>query len=82
MRKFVAVNDRGRRVGQDHPKAQLTDAEVERLLALREQGYGYKRLARMFDISARSVRDFCSGRTRSHLVAGFREVRMTVAEGV
>jgi hypothetical protein len=34
-RRVVAVNERGQRIGQDHPHAQLTDAEVNILLGLR-----------------------------------------------
>ena len=30
MQKTVAVNERGLRIGEDHPNAKLTDAEVER----------------------------------------------------
>ena len=31
MQKTVAVNDAGLRIGEDHPNAKLTDAEVERI---------------------------------------------------
>lgn len=81
MRKFVAVNERGLRIGQDHPKAVLTDAEVARLLDLHEQGFGQKRLAEMFDVSRRTVRGYLSGRTRCQLPAGFREGRMSPGRG-
>ena len=30
--KYVATNDRGYRVGQDHPNAKLTDVEVAALI--------------------------------------------------
>jgi hypothetical protein len=82
MRKFVAVNERGLRVGEDHPKAVLTDAEVVRLLDLHDSGIGYKRLARMFDISRSQARNYCKGRQRCQLAAGFREVHIPSGGGV
>lgn len=75
MARFVAVNEKGLRIGQDHPKAVLTDAEVRRLLDLRDEGYGYKRLAQMFEIPKRTVRSYCAGRTRNQLPARWSEVK-------
>ena len=54
-----AVNERGRRIGEDHPGAKLTDHEVELLLALHEQGWGYRRLARKFGIDRGHARRLC-----------------------
>lgn len=75
MARFVAVNERGFRIGQDHPKAVLTDAEVARLLDLHEQGFGYKRLAKMFDISRSAARNYCKGRQRCQLPARWAETK-------
>lgn len=51
--------------GEDHPKAILTDGEVEHLRRLYEEGgWGYKRLAAKFEVSRESVRDIVKYRRR------------------
>jgi hypothetical protein len=51
--------------GQNHPKAVLTDHEVELLLELRAEGYFYRVLAEKFEVSRSTVQDICAGRTRA-----------------
>ena len=63
-RKIVKVNENGRRIGDDHHNARLTDHEVDALLNLRDQGWSYGTLARKFEISKGAVRNICKGRTR------------------
>lgn len=75
-KRMVAVNDLGLRIGEDHPRAKLTDADVERLLALRGEGYGYKRLARIFEISASQVRRIVQGKHRGQAAMGYRAVEV------
>lgn len=53
------------RIGQNHPKAVLTDREVERLRHFREVcGWSYNRLAKHFEISKAYVQSLCNYRTR------------------
>lgn len=70
----VAVNEAGLRIGEDHPKAVLTDAEVLRLLDLHDTGIGYRRLAAMFEISRSQVRNYCTGRQRCQISTRFKLV--------
>jgi len=63
-RVLLGVNERNRRVGESHPQAKLTDADVERLQQLREEGIGWGRLAKMFDISKSHARRICLGLKR------------------
>ena len=77
MQKLVALNENGRRVGEHHPGAKLTDAEVSLLLELREQGYSYAWLARKFDVSKSCARWICTGRNRSQVIG--RVVRVSVS---
>ena len=59
-KRLVAVNERGLRVGEDSPQAKLTNEEVERMRVLHEtEALGYKRLARMFEVSPSQVRNIC-----------------------
>lgn len=64
----VAVNERGQRIGQGHPQAKLSDAEVEQLLADRGPKHApamsYGQLALRYGISKASVRDIVKGRRR------------------
>lgn len=74
MVKLVAVNERGRRIGQDHPRAVLANHEVDMIFSLREQGWGYKSLAAKFEVSVRTIRDILGGRRRAQAPARFVSV--------
>lgn len=70
---LVGVNEKGRRVGEDHPNATLTDHDVEMLLELREtENWGYRRLAKHFDISKSQVRRIVKGTHRAQQAARFK----------
>lgn len=72
------MNEHGRPIGEGHHNAKLLDWEVEVLLELRDEGWGYKRLAKHFDVSTRSVRAYCSGKNRCQIPVDFRPpVRVT-----
>ena len=60
----VPVNERGLRIGEGHHSSVLTDNEVQVMLELRDEGWGYKRLARHFDVARTTVRNICSGKHR------------------
>lgn len=68
IKRVVGVNDKGQRVGEHHPQAKLTDREVDLMLELHEAGWGYGRLAKLFDISKSQVRNICLGRKRQMAV--------------
>lgn len=51
---------KGRRIGEDHPNAILTDGEVELVRQLRERdGLTYDAIAAKFEISKSSVAKIC-----------------------
>jgi orotate phosphoribosyltransferase-like protein len=77
MQKLVAINDRGHRIGQEHPGAKLTDEEVAVLLDLRDEGYSYAWLAQKFEVSKSCARWICTGRNRNQSAA--RLVRVSVS---
>ena len=72
--RTVGVTERGDRVGQDHPRAVLTDAEVLLVLAMHAEGWGYRRLAAKFEVSRASIRDVVKGRRRAMVPAAWRVV--------
>lgn len=54
----------GYRCGQQHHNAKLTDHEVELIRSLHDEGMGYKLIAKKFEVSPRTVRGICNGRSR------------------
>jgi len=67
--RTVPLNDLGRRIGQDHPRATLLDHDVDLILQLRDGGMSYELLARKFEVSKSCIAHICTGRRRSQLVA-------------
>ncbi|MFV0680000.1 hypothetical protein [Ottowia sp.] len=65
-----SFNERGWRIGQMHPRALYTDREVELVLELRDEGWGYKRIAKKMEMPRRTVRDICSARIRCQRQGG------------
>lgn len=72
--QLVGINEDGHAIGEWHPSAVLSDAEVEVMRDLHENhGWGYWRLAQKFGISKSAARDICLYRHRAQTVAGFKE---------
>lgn len=80
VKRRIGVNDRGRPVGESHAMAKLSDADVELILELWDEGRGlsYGAIARKFDadvsVSKSHVRDICQGRRRGQQPVRFKEV--------
>lgn len=71
----IAVNENGLRIGEDHQRAKLTDHEVDTIRELHEgQGYGYRRLAKMFNVHRMTIRDICKYRKRWQIAARVKTV--------
>lgn len=78
----VMVNEKGNLIGASHPRAILSDAEVEQLLVDRgpddcpRKSYG--QLSKKYKISKSAVADICKGRRRSirGLIVERKEPRM------
>lgn len=65
----IKVNARGNRIGESNPRAELPDADVERLLELRAEGYSYGWLSRKFEVPKSTVQAWCNGQRRGQTVA-------------
>jgi hypothetical protein len=77
--KLVFVNDKGKRIGEDHHRAKLTDADVELVFELREAGLSYAQIAGKFDdipggIAKSTIRDILTGRKRAQVPAATKRV--------
>lgn len=68
---YYAVNDRGLRIGEGHPRAVLSDADVAQLIEDRGPSdkplMSYSVLAAKWGISKASVRDILKGRRRGQI---------------
>lgn len=60
----VHRNARGWRIGESHPKAYLTDEQVEAMRVMRDEGATYKQIAEAFDCPFGTARDIADYRTR------------------
>ena len=76
MKRVVAVNERGLRIGEDHRLAKLTNDEVDRLLELRDEGWSYRQLANAFEISKSCARNICKGYRRCQCAAKYKTVHV------
>ena len=75
--RLVATNDRGMRIGEDHPHAQLSDKEVEQIRDLHEfAGWGYLAIAREYKSSKSCIAGICRYERRNHTVFDWKKVRV------
>ena len=77
MQKLVALNEDGRRIGQEHPRAKLLDSEVEQVLELLDGGMSYAAVAGKFDVSKSCIAHIATGRRRSQSVARLARVSVS-----
>lgn len=75
MRKVVAINDRGLRIGEDHQRAKLTNFEVELIRQMHRQGLSYRTLAEKFEVSKRTIAAICRFERRSEVPTNWKTVR-------
>ena len=79
--KMVFINDKHKRIGQDHPRAKLSDRDVDQIFELSELGLSYAKIAGKFDdipggISKSTVRDVLKGRRRGQMP--FAQIKVLV----
>ncbi len=77
----IKVDEAGRRIGDSHHRARLSDGDVDLMRDLHEDhGIGYDRLSKRFGVSRRTVRDIVNYQHRVSTVADVRIVRINVLE--
>ena len=67
MKTWVRINEDGRRIGESHPQAVLSDVEVDALLAERDAGATLSELARRWGLSKSGVKGIVDGRRRGQV---------------
>ncbi|CAB4131926.1 hypothetical protein UFOVP137_36 [uncultured Caudovirales phage] len=73
MRRVYAVNENGRRIGESHQAARLTDEQVDRIRDLHEDhGLSYLQLAKMYYVSKQTIASICQYARRAQTPFGFK----------
>lgn len=75
-KRMAPVNDSRRRIGEQHPRAVLTDHEVELVHELHEQGMALAEIARKMEVSKGCVWKIVHGYRRGQVPAGWVRVRV------
>ena len=74
QKKAIAVNEKGLRIGESHPKSKLSDDDVDLIRSLREDdGLPYYVIAKKFDTPIRTIRDICGYRVRCQTPARLKD---------
>lgn len=76
--RYVATNDRGLRIGEDHPNAKLSNVQIDELLNMREEGASYTELAKRFGVCKSAVRHYCNGARRCQWPASWKKIEVLV----
>lgn len=76
-KKYVKISENGKRIGEDHHRAKLTDAEVDKIRELYETGlFSYRKLAREFGTNRSTIQMICRYERRNTHVAGHKMVHI------
>ena len=82
MSKKLDFNQDGKRIGENHPKAKLLDAEVELVLKLLDEGLGYQRVADKMGVSKSCIQRIANGTCRGQAVYRSKRVSITPGDAV
>lgn len=74
MMMTIAVNERGIRIGEDHQNARYSNAEIEMVLTLRDEGMSYGVIAAKLEMPKSTVADICKARRRCQIAATFKRI--------
>lgn len=70
---FIAVDENGLRIGETHPNAKLTDAQVDEMRDLHEiERWDYDRLAAHFRCAYTTVAMICTYQRRASTIARWK----------
>lgn len=78
---YVGVNAEGRRVGESHPNAKLSDLQVETIRQLREDyRVPYRLICDLAGIPKSTVEDVCLYTTRGQMPVKLKPIRKKVPD--
>jgi hypothetical protein len=73
----IAVNEKGYRIGEDHPHARYTNREIGHVLEMRDEGKSYGFIATVMDMPKSTVASICTAKRRCQCAMMFK----TIVEG-
>lgn len=80
-RQVIALNERGKRIGETHHNSSIPDAVVDRIRERHEEdGMGYVELAKEFNLSKNTISKICRYERRAQTPARYVTV-MAAANG-
>lgn len=72
----IAVNENGYRIGASHHNARIPDDVIDRIRDLHEeQEIGYRRLAKMFNLSRSCIQKICNYERRAQTPDRWKTIR-------
>ena len=75
--KMIAINERGKLIGQGHQFAKLTDEQVDRIRDLHEDhDLTYDQLAAMYQVSKSCIAGICQYRRRAQTPFGWKKLKV------
>ncbi|MDM7942452.1 MAG: hypothetical protein QUV35_07470 [Hydrogenophaga sp.] len=69
QKTVITLSETNRRIGSCHPRARLTDEEVDLIHELRETGLSLEKIARKFDATKGAIWKITTGLRRAQTVA-------------
>lgn len=79
--KLIGIDDRGNRVGEDHPRAKLSDEDVELIRQLWEERgehpISLKQIANKFEVAKSTIHDIVTFKRRATYPTGWRRVKLS-----
>lgn len=66
--EMIYRNSKGYRIGESHPRARLTNADVEHIFALREEGLSFRAIAEKMDCGSTTVNKIIKGQIRGQTI--------------
>ena len=76
MKKIVAVNESGLRIGEDHQNAKLTNSDVDLIRSMHEDGISYKAIAEKFEVSKWAIGRICRYERRAQFAVKFKRLHV------
>lgn len=72
---LVPVNEQGKRIGQHHHNARISDEMVDKIRELHEdEGLGYRRIAKLLGIKRQTVQKICNYERRAQTPTRWKKI--------
>jgi hypothetical protein len=73
-KKLIGINEKGRRIGEDHPLARFSNHDIDLMQRLKDEGVSLRRIAEIMECSVDQVKSVSCGRRRGQYPARFKRV--------